>query len=114
MLLAFALAAVFIGGIHCAAWNFLFPTPIEGLLWRIASVLILVLPFLEFLTLLADDAVSNNSDEVEIFRWAGMYIFPGLYAILRLFLIIEMFISLRSVPPEVYHQLPWSDFIPHL
>jgi hypothetical protein len=31
--LAFVFSAFFVGGIHCAAWNFLFPTPIEHLLW---------------------------------------------------------------------------------
>lgn len=110
-LLAFALAAVFVGGIHCAAWNFLFPSPIERLLWRIASILVLVVPLLEVLPTGIGHIMTNSEARI---GWIVIYVIPGLYATFRLFLIIEMFVSLRGVPPEVYHQLPWSDFIPHL
>jgi hypothetical protein len=106
--LAFFLAAVFVGGIHCAAWNFFFPTPIERLLWRIASILVLVLPLLEVLVFWIDPEYTRIVDGTLT------CIVPGLYAIFRLFLIIAMFVSLRGVPGGVYHQLPWSDFIPHL
>lgn len=30
------------GGLHCLAWNFHFPTPIERLLWRICSIVVSV------------------------------------------------------------------------
>jgi hypothetical protein len=105
-ILAFTLTGVFVGGIHCAAWNFLFPTPIERLLWRVSSILVLVLPLLENLLFLSHENIMSVG--------IATFIIPSLYAILRLFLIIEIFVSLRGVPGKVYHQLPWSDFIPHL
>jgi hypothetical protein len=105
---AFALAALFIGGIHCAAWNSLFPTPIERILWRVASILVLSLAPLEYLMIFVSTSYSH------VLEWTGRYLIPGLYVILRLFIIIEMFASLRKVPPAVYHQPHWSDFIPHL
>jgi hypothetical protein len=108
LVLAFLLTVAFVGGIHCAAWNFFFPTPFERLLWRIASIVVLVLPLLELLTIL------RFGSSVDIMTITNVFIIPWLYANLRLFLIIEMFVSLRGVPGEVYHQLPWSDFIPHL
>jgi hypothetical protein len=105
--LAFFLTAVFVGGIHCAAWNFFFPTPIERLLWRVMSILVLALPLLEILMAFLD--VFDN--KMVFSTWVIVLL---LYAIFRLYLIIAMFVSLRGVPGEVYHQLPWSDFIPHL
>jgi hypothetical protein len=106
--LALFLPAVFVGGIHCAAWNFFFPTPIERLLWRVMSILVLALPFLDILITLLLDEFDNK---MVFSTWVIVLL---LYAICRLFLIIAMFVSLRGVPGGVYHQLPWSDFIPHL
>jgi hypothetical protein len=33
------LGATVFGAVHIAAWNFVFPTPVESLLWKIAAVL---------------------------------------------------------------------------
>jgi len=43
ILLLMALGTIF-GGIHCAGWNFLFPTYAEQKLWRVASVGVTIFP----------------------------------------------------------------------
>lgn len=43
-LLGTILGGTIFGGIHCAAWDFEFPTPVERLLWRIACLVIVILP----------------------------------------------------------------------
>jgi hypothetical protein len=129
MLLACPLAY---GGVHFAASNFHFPTPTEQLLWKIASLLIMVgIP--GSIVLMALNSV--------VFGCIGLPKFPGLsesrsedivfvvlggafgiqilalvlaYSSARLFLIVESFISVRYLPIGVYVTIDWSNYIPHL
>lgn len=112
---AFAIASLVVGGIHCAAWEFVFPTPTEQLLWRIASIFVTVAPVVEAAAIYHVNKRSYSmGDVIAVFAGAIEIVLPVSYALMRLFLIAEMFISLRRVPSEVYQQISWVDFIPHL
>ena len=37
-----------------------------------------------------------------------------LYALARVYIVVEAIISLRRVPVGVYEQVSWSQYIPHL
>jgi uncharacterized membrane protein len=104
-----------VGGIHCAAWEFVFPTPTEQLLWRIASIFVTVVPVVEVAAIYHVDkrSYSSGADNM-VFGGVVEIVLPVSYALMRLFLIVEMFLSLRRVPSEVYRQISWVDFIPHL
>jgi hypothetical protein len=98
--------------LHIAAWNWNFPTTIERSLWRISSLgatvaCILVGSLLPFM--------GTGSK-----WWQRMmvifFIMPlwGLYMIARGILLIQGFISLRSMPIEVYQDVTWTSYIPHV
>jgi hypothetical protein len=112
---AFAIASLIVGAMHCIAWNFAFPTLVERFLWRMASVLVTVLPLVETLFIFCIDQINTLPWFLEgLLALSFSILVPGAYIIVRLFLIVEMFVSLRRVPVEVYHQLSWVNFIPHL
>jgi hypothetical protein len=97
------------GGCHLIGWDFLYPSLVEQLLWRISSISCLVIPFLLVLVF-------------PIVEWLGCFdnfhipllVLSLLYALVRIYLLVEVFISLRSVPAGVYQTVNWSLYFPHL
>lgn len=111
-------------GCHLIAWNFSFASNVEQLLWRISSVACFVIP----LVLLAiyyvmrwyralvftNDSAAILDVEVAYELFRPLYIFIiGLYLLVRVYLIVEVFLSLRSVPLGVYKEVQWCRYIPH-
>jgi hypothetical protein len=98
---------------HLVAWNFEFSTWTERLLWRIASVSCAGLPIVSL--------VMGLHSNLTPLRWNGHYwvqlaaLFPlGLYILVRTYLLVEIFVGLRSVPADVYRNVNWSTYIPHI
>ncbi|KAF2651380.1 hypothetical protein K491DRAFT_637520 [Lophiostoma macrostomum CBS 122681] len=91
---------------HIVGWNFQFPSHSEKILWRVASavcgglplILFSLLYFLPHIGMIAPPSV----------------MIPGLafYVIVRLYLLVEIFIGLRSVPAGVYETPQWSQYFP--
>ena len=126
------------GGIHCTAWNFFFETPQERLAWRICSVILTVsIPFSWILNRAVQgilQAVWAKNIERErrnpTFHWTrkdghGVEItipvvqtIHGLglafYVLARLYLLVEVFLSLRSLPAGCYVTVDWLEFWPHV
>jgi hypothetical protein len=93
-------------GCHFLAWNGSFPSDTERLLWRICTVGCGILPIA--FSLLAWDLSG-------IFRTRMVNIFLiGLYVMLRMYMVVEVFAGLRSVPEGVYTAVTWSHYFPHL
>jgi len=121
------------GGVHCLAWNFHFPTPTERLLWRICSLVIsFSIPGSWLLSNIIVIAMEwtfpslwydfiHGSEYRETSGWFPSYPFHrlihgtglGLYVIARMYLVVEMFSSLRSQPDGVYKTVEWTNFWPH-
>ena len=118
-------------GIHLAGWNFLFPTRIERLLWRVASLQLLgVLVFyLVIITIgtyyhaaiarvLFDKEVTSLLSVAYCSpRWLlllAYYPVIAAYAVPRTYILLEGFINLRALPVGVYVNIDWSNFVPHL
>ncbi|KAJ7727059.1 hypothetical protein B0H16DRAFT_1697826 [Mycena metata] len=101
------------GGIHCAAWNALFPSMAEMWIWRISSVFIAAYPVLTFLTVAISAWAPDNNIAMSVL---GSFFVVGLvvYPICRLFLIILSFTTLRSLPASAFVDINWSNYIPHL
>jgi hypothetical protein len=105
-----AVGVVF-GGIHCAAWQFQFPSYIERLLWKISAISVTGGPILIglFFTLITN----TTSSWTKTLGFVGFAFVLILYIFVRLTLIVLSFMTLRSLPPGAFHTADWTHFIPH-
>jgi hypothetical protein len=110
ILIAEILIAMVFGGIHCIAWSFSFPTHVERILWRASSIAIISIPILIpvmmiiFLLYLHVPGIFGSSIIFSTF----------IYVFSRLILLVLSFISLRSLPPNAFYTVHWTNFIPHV
>lgn len=124
-----------VGSIHLAAWNFDFPSMFEQWAWRICAVVITIsIPISWVMTRavfrvaelagvkgLRDVWLDSGENSGEVWntrmKWVGMMVQGAgvaLYAVARLYLLVEVFLSLRAVPKRVYETPDWTMFIPHV
>jgi len=112
------------GGVHLSAWTFQFPTETELLLWKIACFDIMItIPTLLTFTLIygftyewvPHDWLSFcnfHIINIPLNVVAGVCLL--MYALSRSYLVVESFVSLRSVPIGVYWTPPWIQMLPHI
>jgi len=103
---------VVFGALHCAAWNSPFPTAIERLLWRVASLVSAGMLPLYYLILLCDIHTSRPRFVKQIL-WVLELLAIIVYILARLFLLVEMLRSLGFLPPEAF-TATWASEIPHV
>ncbi|KAK3319945.1 hypothetical protein B0T19DRAFT_275199 [Cercophora scortea] len=129
-----ALTAAAYGALHCAGWvEPFFPTPLERVLWIASAVTIassgaLLWAFFSARQLWPafDKWVSGVTRGVHITsvrtqkKWViraklgAIYAVLVVFALARVFLVAEAFISLRDAPVALYDTPDWTDFLPHL
>ncbi|KAI9873382.1 MAG: hypothetical protein M1830_000472 [Pleopsidium flavum] len=112
------------GAIHISAWNFVFPSKTEKLLWRICSLTTAAVPVFVISVFLLTMCCLNSLlryprlrryiKTVHSFISTYMPLMLGLVVHCRAFLIVESFISIRHVPIGVYASVSWTKYIPHL
>ncbi len=115
------------GAMHILAWNFIFPSEVEKLLWRICSIATVAVPcsiiFAVFVGAFCPNPFLRSrytrlSSYVKSLRSLASISFvcviPAFVIPCRLFLIVESFISIRRVPIGVYVTVPWTEYIPHI
>jgi len=104
------------GGINAAAWNAQFPSNTEQMMWRIASCWVmgggLLIAVFGALGQLCDHGAMQGYAGL-VFGLICLMLF-GIYAAARSFLIIEAFISVRSLPAEAYNTVDWINAVPHI
>ncbi|KAF9457845.1 hypothetical protein BDZ94DRAFT_1174788, partial [Collybia nuda] len=107
--------AMAFGAIHFVAWNSSFPTQPEKILWQVAAVLVVAVPFLFFL------GAATVLRKGKINRPYYAIIFNGIlplgvltYVIARVILMVLPFMSLRSLPTGAFKDIEWVKFIPHV
>lgn len=112
-------AAVF-GGIHLVAWNFVFPTVAEQTLWRVSSLITLLVPLATILVTLGSHKITGHFDigdtsSFGIDHWGQAFTGLGMVALVltRLFLIVEAFRSLYYLPPDAYFAT-WAANAPYI
>jgi hypothetical protein len=113
------IGSVIFNGLHNAAWNFIFPTKIEQILWRAASLwctlflfiraVVMLLPFL----LLTSTGLDRHINSFRTFITPTERVLLALYSLARLFLMAEIFRSLWFLPPDAY-VATWVTNIPHV
>jgi len=107
--------SVIFGGIHVAAWNLSFPTPIEQILWRTASIMSTALLPIMYILFLLDYVLLRYRSGWTFFKYRKSLniIIGGLYVIARLFLLVEIFRTLFYLPEDAYITT-WASSIPHV
>jgi len=90
--------------LHVVAWNFHFSTNTELWLWRVSSIVCAVTP-------LGSAFLGWMPFDVER-REILFLVLSALYIIGRLYMFVEMFVSLRAVPASVYETPQWSQYFP--
>ena len=113
------------GGIHAAAWDTYFPSGVESKMWRFSSLYIsssgllwciinmlakLWKPFDDYWnrTVLPHPPFAKSIPLVACCAVCGT-----MYVLVRAFLVIEAFISIRHLPASAYETPDWSQLIPH-
>ncbi|TFK70517.1 hypothetical protein BDN72DRAFT_896419 [Pluteus cervinus] len=116
------------GGIHFLSWNSPFPTPLESLLWRISSIILIVEPVLVILRPDSTDIPFRRKGLISkvlavprvLFGKIGAllgfntFIGPLAYALARLCILVLAILTLRSIPSDDLKNVPWTSYIPHL
>ncbi|KAJ6194162.1 hypothetical protein J3E72DRAFT_404602, partial [Bipolaris maydis] len=111
--IGFITGAVILGLCHCIAWNFQFPTPIERLLWRIASVGITgILPLFYFLWFMLTYGSDHLGKLYDYLQLPLSYISFSVYVVARLYLLVAPFRELFYLPPEAFIAT-WSVSLPY-
>ncbi|KAJ7751649.1 hypothetical protein B0H16DRAFT_1840018 [Mycena metata] len=100
-------------GIHCAAWNTIFPSMAEMWIWRISSVFIAAYPVLTFLAPFGINQAPDNDIAAAVLVGFAVVAYV-VYPLCRLFLVILSFTTLRALPPSTFVDVNWSNYIPHL
>ncbi|KAH9479058.1 hypothetical protein JR316_0007635 [Psilocybe cubensis] len=122
--LVVSIIGVVFGSIHCAAWSFRFPSSVELILWRVASLLITCIPASFLVVVFSVDGVLKAPTDPYKRGWKGfirVHISPFMFAVLlpmyglaRAILITESLITLRDLPSSAFSIVSWTTFIPHI
>lgn len=131
------------GGVHLAAWSWIFPTAVESLLWKVSSLIIAGMtpairiafatgPVLSFVVRNTSSCIqrlrkreTNGNERRKISSWelpepiiniveASSVLLMISCVVARLYIVVESFISLRLVPVGVYWTPFWLETIPHV
>jgi hypothetical protein len=104
------LVAVVFGTIHCAAWAAAFPSAPERALWRVSAVGVAVYPAL----LAIPHLLWRNGRAHDHVPLAAQVLGIGLYAVLRIVLIVLAVTTVRTLDKGWFVDVDWTVYIPHL
>ena len=96
-------------GIHCAAWKFHFPTPIESLLWKLSVCVMLGVIYLWVPIAGITCWLPNRGWLKSLLYWFATL----LYFLARMYLLVEVFFGMRALEPAIYLTVEWTQYIPH-
>ncbi|KIJ08299.1 hypothetical protein PAXINDRAFT_89053 [Paxillus involutus ATCC 200175] len=106
---AFLIFWIIFGALHLIAWNFQFPSQAEKIIWRVASLTLVVAPciILPGCKIIGTEYFIDPSGVV---FWSMLFI--GIVA--RFALLVVMLASLRDLPASAYETVSWTSYVPHL
>ncbi|KIK61493.1 hypothetical protein GYMLUDRAFT_166351 [Collybiopsis luxurians FD-317 M1] len=105
-------AAILFGAIHCAAWTFAFPSAVERVCWRIASVIVTCVPL--YMIFAVWNHMRRHSFESEsTVHYIGLVVSIA-YVLARLALIVLPLLALQDLPPLAFETVEWISFVPHI
>ena len=113
------------GGIHAAAWDTYFPSKVESKMWQFSALYIsssgllwCIINMLAKLWKPVDDywnrtVLPHPPFAKSIPLVACCAVCGIMYILVRAFLVIEAFISIRRLPASAYETPNWTQLIPH-
>ena len=109
------------GAIYVAGWNLNFPTRAEQIAWRICTIMMFSLVMAYWVVdagieLYQQRKASQGIEKVAIppVMMALYAVIATIYVTIRMYILIEPFVCLRSLPPAAYKTVEWPSFIAHL
>ncbi|KAH9872622.1 hypothetical protein J1614_005015, partial [Plenodomus biglobosus] len=102
----FIMTSGLLGGLHILGWDFYFSSQLERWLWRVSSVTCTLV----MVTWCIGQRIISITEDSEVSRFD--MISAAVYALARLYMFVEMFLGLRSVPRDVYQTVQWSQYFP--
>ncbi len=122
-LVLFAALVTAYAGVHMSAWNYKFPSLLECWLWRSSCIAVLAAGWVWVIFEVAL-VVEDRFRFLPLFGRLCHFLRFGALTLLvvtltagvfgRVFIVVESFVSLRSVPIGVYATVPWANYIPHI
>lgn len=106
----FVLAPSVFGAVQIAFWNITLPTTIELWLWRASIVTCLIIP----IQLTLGFYMGHDASKKGYLRRACMHILILAYILCRMYMLVENFASLRTLPSSAFVTAPWLSFVPHI
>lgn len=115
-LFVLVLLCALLAGLHLAAWNYKFPTTVEAWMWRVSCIIVGALPWYLIYAQQIQEPVERllSPKGVKISRMASasmLYFTYVAYVVARVYLIVEVFVSLRAAPQGIYQQPDWTGFL---
>lgn len=110
LMLINAAAGALLGGIHCLAWQFSFPSRIEQIMWRAASLALVGSCAVIFCIFILVDFLTTYCFVVLLLGGLSSFI----YSVARIILLVLTISSLRSLPPSAYDVIDWVELVPHI
>ena len=108
-----SIVAMLFGGIHCAAWNFPFPSQTDLITWRVSSSIIVAVPCIFLILSVCTCGTGERaSNDMSVYDY---FVFPiVLYGLARLTLFVIAFIALWHLPPGAYAVVEWTALLLHM
>ena len=104
--------------IYFASWNFALPSDVERWLWRASMIYCcsvdIVVWLLQTLFSLLWRFSCISRKKSRVLSSLILYSAWGIFPIIRLFMIFELFFSLRALPRSAYESVQWMSFLPHI
>lgn len=112
------------GAFHCIGWNYVYPTRVEQMLWRVASLAITFIPVVSMLVMLTSVIVSkelqpDGAMKILVNVVTGTSITFGtvllfIYVPARSFLLVHAVVLLREQPSSALQVIDWTRIFPHV
>ena len=98
--------------LHFIAWNFHFPTHGEQRVWRINCITMVTTAFIFFSCHFYQSLRGLCHHEI---GWQAIVTSAAvvIYTAARMYIAVESFVGLRSLPTGAFNSVQWSNFIPH-